>query len=1130
MARKRTAYKVIVSLITSVLLLVTLLPPITAGMTTPGIRVIVQGQSTQDAAAAVAARGGTVESEISIINAVIATIAQDRLEQLQADGRIVRVTPDRSVELADKTDYSRSRREPVDVEFTKAIGAKPVWQSGDLGNSITVAVLDTGIDPRFTELRSTPHGRGDRFLAYYDAISDRLYQRPYLLRSPGDPNGHGTHVAGIIANSTYEQDDREYRGVAPAANLVAVRVLNEDGAGTYADVLRGIEWVVQHKDQYKIRVLNISMYAVPIAPYWADPYNLAVMAAWNAGIVVVASVGNTGPSPMSVGVPGNTPYIITVGAFTDARTPEDFGDDYIPEFSAAGPTLDAFTKPDVIAPGAHIVSLMYPTASIRQDNPDSSMDVHYFEMSGSSMATAVVSGVSALVLGEDRHLTPDEVKYRIMQTARPQVAEVGGSQILQQTTYHSRGPTNRHSPHSQVPDVNDGQLTAAYSIWQQGAGRVWAADAALADVEGSANQGMDLARDLAGEIHYQGWTTYSPETQTFQVIGGGFNGQLDNYTIWDGSYDSWADGYDSWATSTNWADSFDSWADSFDSWADSFDSWADSFDSWADGFNSWADSFDSWADSCTASATSAQSVNAASSRRHPRPDPGTSETDRWAADFASWANTFSAGADSFDSWADFVTWADSFGSWADSFDSWADSTAGPDGGLTTCGAWVGSFDSWADSFGGWVSGMDSLSAGLTTWTGAFTTWEGGYLTWSSSFASWADSFDSWADGYLYWAAVCSVDSTSFDSWADSFDSWADFVDFVNWANSFDSWADFTNFVNWANGFGSWADFIGFVNSFDSFDSWADFVTLMGQADSFDSWADFKAYVNSFDSWADSFSSWADSFSSWADFTAWVGSFDSWADSFDSWADSFGSWADFTAWVDSFGSWADSFGSWADLKTWAESFGSWADSFGSWADSFGSWADSFASWADFFEFVNWIDGFNSWADFVTWADGFDSWADSFSSWADSFGSWADSFDSWADYVAWVGSFDSWADSFSSWADSFDSWADSTPDSSYPVICGSWSSSFDSWADSFSSWADSFDSWADGDTALMSSSFEPWSGGYTIWGGGSDLWSGSSLFGGSAAPYADPVWARNYRNLTNLPSDTSFVSINDWVNDD
>ena len=96
----------------------------------------------------------------------------------------------------------------------------------------------------------------------------------------------------------------------------------------------------------------------PSRPYWADPYNLAVMAAWKAGIVVIASAGNDGPDPLSVGVPGNTPYIITVGAFTDNYTPDDMGDDYIPPFSAAGPTLDAFVKPDVIAPGAHVSSLM----------------------------------------------------------------------------------------------------------------------------------------------------------------------------------------------------------------------------------------------------------------------------------------------------------------------------------------------------------------------------------------------------------------------------------------------------------------------------------------------------------------------------------------------------------------------------------------------------------------------------------------------------------------------------------------------------------------------------------------------------------------------------------------------------
>ncbi len=121
------------------------------------------------------------------------------------------------------------------------------------------------------------------------------------------------------------------------------------------------------------------------------------MAAWQAGITVVASAGNTGPAPMSIGVPGNTPYVITVGAFTDHRTPSDFSDDYIPEFSAAGPTLDAFVKPDVVAPGAHIVSLMRPNTTLREAQSGNSVNGQYFEMSGSSMSTAVVSGIAALV-------------------------------------------------------------------------------------------------------------------------------------------------------------------------------------------------------------------------------------------------------------------------------------------------------------------------------------------------------------------------------------------------------------------------------------------------------------------------------------------------------------------------------------------------------------------------------------------------------------------------------------------------------------------------------------------------------------------------------------------------------------
>jgi len=794
----------------------------------PWLRVIVQGDSLAGARTAVMQLGGEIDADIPIITSVVARIQASRLPDLMADTGVVRVTQDRPVRLTAMPADSSGSSSAVDVEFPKAIGVQEVWQQGIRGQGVTVAVVDTGIDPRAVELQRGVEHRGlHRLRAYYDAITDQLYLPPKLMAdSPKDPNGHGTHVAGIIANSAFEQDDGEFRGVAPDVHLVAVRVLNEEGVGSYADVLRGINWVVENRERFNIRVMNVSMYAVPIAPYWADPYNLAVMAAWQAGIVVVTSVGNTGPAPMSVGVPGNTPYVITVGAFTDHRTPEDFADDYIPEFSATGPTLDGFIKPDVIAPGAHVVSLMRPGSYLREQHPERIVNGRYFEMSGTSMSTGVVSGIVALMLSDHPELTPDQVKYRLVQTARPQLSEA--------------------------------TLEAAYSVWEQGAGRVWASDAVLGALEGEANQGMDLASDLAGEQHYQGWTTFDAEVGQFEIIGGGLDGVIDGFTTWDGSFDSWADGYEAWAEGpTNWGGSFDSWADSFDSWADSFDSWADSFDSWADSFDSWADSFDSWADGCVSDSTDAQG---------------------WGQSFDSWADSFDSWADSFDSWADFTAWADSFDSWADSFDSWAAGQPAVQQGVGSCAQWADSFDSWADGFAGWAHAGGSLSQVMVHWSGAFGTWEGGYLGWANSFDSWADSFDSWADGFEAWASLCGVEPGSFDSWADSFDSWAD---------SFDSWADY---VAWVDSFDSWAD---------SFDSWAD---------SFDSWADgydgegrpllCGAWPDSFDSWADSFDSWADSFDSWADanpnlagaYEPWIGGYVTWASGYASWAVPFTGWA------------------------------------------------------------------------------------------------------------------------------------------------------------------------------------------------------------------------------------------------
>ncbi len=835
------------------------------------VQVIVEGTDVAVAGAAVQAVGGRVIATIDIIDAVVAQISPTAQQHLAQMPGIVRVTPDRQVMAA-------GQGKMPNVEFVKTIGVDEVWAAGNLGAGVTIAFLDSGLDTTFADLKHPTSGNADRVLAYYDVASDRVFTPPQLNRAPGDPNGHGTHVAGIVANRFYENQDAEFRGVAPAANLVAVRVLDETGVGSYANVLKGINWIVQNKDVYNIRVLNISMYAVPVAPYWADPYNRAVMAAWQAGIVVVTSAGNTGPDPLSIGVPGNTPYVITVGAFTDNRTPSDYSDDYMPSFSAAGPTLDAFVKPDVIAPGAHVESLMRTNSYLSRQYPDRRLNGHYFEMSGTSMSTAVVSGIVALMLSEDPTLTPDQVKFRLMQTARPQFAE--------------------------------GMGEAAYSIWQQGAGRVWAADAVFTDIPGVANRGMDIAADLAGTVHYQGWTTFDPETNEFKILGGGYESWADGYTTWSGGYTSWADGYESWADVTNWSGGFTSWADGFTSWADGFTSWADGFTSWADGFTSWADGFTSWADLCMTD------------------DGYTSWADgftSWADGFTSWADGFTSWADGYTSWADgFTSWADGFTSWADGFTSWADSFTSWADGYTSwadalCQSSVDGFTSWADGFTSWADGFTSWADGIAVWSGASGVWAGGYTSWADGFTSWADGFTSWADGYT--------------SWADGFTSWADACgipvsDYTSWLDGFTSWAD--GYTSWADGFTSWAD-------------------------GFTSWADFVVWMEGFTSWADGFTSWADSFVAWASVqsassplcTPWLDGFTSWADGFTSWADGYTSWADgYTSWADGFTSWADGFNSWADgLPSWTSALAVWNGGYATWAGGYQSWADGFTSWAD-----------------------------------------------------------------------------------------------------------------------------------------------------------------------------------------
>ena len=261
----------------------------------------------------------------------------------------------------------------------------------------------------------------NRVLAHYDAIGDRL------ATDLQDPGGHGSHMASIIGNSrpVSRPDGRGHLGIAPDANLIPVTAISPRGDGDFMDIIRGIQWVVANKEAMNIRVLNLSLTATPRVEYWKDPMNQAVMKAWEAGIAVVVAAGNDGDEWGTIGSPGNNPYVITVGAFTDSWTPSDQRDDYIPEFSSRGPTPEGFIKPDLVAPGGHIAGLIPPESTLARDNPNYFLPSGEFVSTGSSQAAAVVSGLITLLLEVKPELSNDDVKCLLITSAQPALSRDG---------------------------------------------------------------------------------------------------------------------------------------------------------------------------------------------------------------------------------------------------------------------------------------------------------------------------------------------------------------------------------------------------------------------------------------------------------------------------------------------------------------------------------------------------------------------------------------------------------------------------------------------------------------------------------------------------------------------------------
>ena len=230
-----------------------------------------------------------------------------------------------------------------------------------------------------------------------------------------DGRGHGSFVAGIAAGSA-----KDYAGVAPNAPLISLDVMDDSGSGRTSDVIAATEWIYQNHEANDIKVVNYSLHGGGTAHFYDDPLNKAVSKLWHAGIVVVAAAGNYGKDGAPSGVlfaPGNNPFVITVGAIDIGGTARVNDDDRAP-WSAYGRTQDGFWKPEICAPGRMMVGPVPMSSTLAVQKADKIKSPGYVELSGTSFAAPVITGIAAQILARNPDMTPDQVKGAVMRRAR----------------------------------------------------------------------------------------------------------------------------------------------------------------------------------------------------------------------------------------------------------------------------------------------------------------------------------------------------------------------------------------------------------------------------------------------------------------------------------------------------------------------------------------------------------------------------------------------------------------------------------------------------------------------------------------------------------------------------------------
>src|SRR3954447_18519494 len=371
---------------------------LTSAAAHPGdkINVIIQATGGTDAAGnAAKGVGGGLLKRLDVVGGYATQIPAARLAKLQ-DTPGLTVTLDAPVKPAGAV-YTSDQIWPYES------GAANLWPTAkDSGPTLpAIAVVDTGIDT------TRAADFGSRVVASVNFSSS-------TPNAVGDGRGHGTFVAGIAAGSA-----PKYAGAAPTAPLVSVRVFDDQGMAKTSDIIAGIQWILDNKGKYNIRVANFSLHSANPGHFVNDPLDKAVEKLWFNGVTVVAAAGNYGVdgSPIRVGfAPGNDPFVITVGA-ADLGGTVGRGDDTAAPWSAYGYTYDGFAKPEIGAPGRYMIGPIPPNSTLAALKASNIVAPGYIQLSGTSFAAPVASAAAAYLLAKHPSWTPDQVKGALMASA-----------------------------------------------------------------------------------------------------------------------------------------------------------------------------------------------------------------------------------------------------------------------------------------------------------------------------------------------------------------------------------------------------------------------------------------------------------------------------------------------------------------------------------------------------------------------------------------------------------------------------------------------------------------------------------------------------------------------------------------